>query len=121
MLSKIGIILFAAISTTAIAEIYQWTDEKGITHYSDAIPKTGKTKDGIQLRDNNLPNLTTVQHSEAQARQEKEQTSPTFIEISDHTAGVNCNSTNLNSIDRNNVLDAWQDREWRDCHGMKEQ
>ena len=49
------------ISTTAIAQIYQWTDKQDHVHYSDTVPDIEKTKDGIRLRDErNLPGFTRI-------------------------------------------------------------
>ena len=46
-----GLLLLAAFSTTAVAKLYKWVDDKGVTHYGETIPPEYADKDNVQFDD----------------------------------------------------------------------
>ena len=46
-----GLLLLAAFSTTAVAKLYKWVDDKGVTHYGETIPPEYADKDNVQFND----------------------------------------------------------------------
>jgi len=96
----------------AEAEIYQWTDANGQTHFSDSAPKN---RPDIKPKELIIP--TAIPATKV-APKPKEKSGPTVIEIGSPEPDTGCNSQRINSINQNAVLDAWQDSEWKACHGM---
>jgi hypothetical protein len=81
---RLGLILclMAVASGNAMARMYKWTDEKGITHYGDTLPPQYADRASTELSNrgrvlkHNDPALTPEQikaRDEAQARQKEEQ------------------------------------------------
>jgi chromosome segregation ATPase len=44
-----GVVLCAAFSTSAEANLYKWVDDKGETHYSETLPPEYADRDRVQL------------------------------------------------------------------------
>lgn len=105
-------IAIGLISQIAVAEVYQWKDDDGNTHYSDSKPK-----DMPELQATNIVIPTTIPPIKAAPK--TKETGPQVIFIDNKTSGQNCTSEKLNSTSQNDVLDAWQDSEWKKCRGMK--
>lgn len=104
-----------ALSLTALiatAEIYQWTDANGNTHYSDSAPKNKP-----QLAPKHITIPTAMPATKIQKRQES--SGPQVIIIGGKDQGENCSAEHLNSTTHNAALDAWQESEWKACRRMK--
>ena len=97
----------------ASAEIYQWKDNNGQTHYSDTAPK-----DKPELEPKNITIPTAMQATKIQPK-EKEKSGPSIIMIGSPTPGTDCVSQKINSEKNNKSMEMWQDYEWKNCHGMK--
>lgn len=115
MLKPLALTLILSASSTN-AEIYQWTDTNGQKHYSDQVPATGKTKDGIHTTA--LPTIITMTPTPILARPTTP-TQPRVIYLSGDTSQAGCSTHENGNIPNNKVWDAWQEQVWKNCHGMK--
>jgi hypothetical protein len=58
----IGALFLIVSSFSATADIYQWTDKKGQTHFSESLPKDLSTAKDIHLRsESTLPGITQIE------------------------------------------------------------
>jgi hypothetical protein len=98
----------------ADAEIYQWTDANGQTHFSDTAPK-----DRADLKPKELI-IPTAMPATKIAKKPEIKTGPTVIEINSSNTRTGC-STASSSIENptGRYENALETSNWKNCHGMR--
>ena len=81
MLPVAVMLLLSAWTTTATAsEIYQWTDEDGVVHFSDTTPENGAVVITLRVQDENPPDYDPLEDPHS-IRNQATRTNATWTEL----------------------------------------
>ena len=81
MLPVAVLLLLSAWTTTATAsEIYQWTDEDGVVHFSDTTPENGAAVITLRIQARNPPDYDPIDDPYS-IRNQAERTNSTWTEL----------------------------------------
>ena len=70
----VGLLLFAVVISSAEAKLYKWVDNKGETHYGEAIPPEYADRDSVQFDDKGrvIKRTEKLTREERRAKEEAE-------------------------------------------------
>ena len=99
--------------TAAQAELYRWTDEDGNTHFSDTRPEHLPTLEQTELH------INTAMPAYKAPPKPKTQEGPEVIIIGSKRASRACSTAGNGIIKNSAAWDAYQDKIWKNCRGMR--